>query len=61
MLGNFLRFSQKVSAHAFLTALESVLKPSKSPKVETGKADNGVEIKSFLFISGGKAAVVFQF
>lgn len=44
-----------------LTALESVLKPSKQPnKATTGKTDNSVKIECFLLMPGGKTAVVFQ-
>ena len=41
--------------------LESVLKPSKQPKKDTGKGDNSVKIECFLLVSGGKTAMVLEF
>ena len=41
--------------------LESVLKPSKQPKKDTGKGDNSVKTECLLFVSGGKTAMVLEF
>ena len=57
---NIIPLVYKMRNIIFTNDIESVLKPSKQPNKDTGKTDNGVRIERFLFIPGGKTAIVFQ-